>query len=96
MLVALAALEEKLIDPEEKISCTALQFAREEFHCWAADGHGPIIMVDALERSCDTYFYDLALRVGIDRIEAMAQRFGFGKLTGINLDGEKAAVPGRD
>ena len=98
MLVALAALEEKLIDPEEKISCSGVyKFAREEFHCWAADGHGPVNMVDALERSCDTYFYDLALRVGIDRIEAMAQRFGFGKLTGINLDGEKSGtVPGRD
>ena len=98
MLVALAALEEKLIDPEEKISCSGVyKFAREEFHCWTTDGHGPVNMIDALERSCDTYFYDLALRVGIDRIEAMAQRFGFGKLTGINLDGEKSGtVPGRD
>ena len=98
MLVALAALEEKLIDPEEKISCSGVyKFAREEFHCWTAKGHGPVNMIDAMERSCDTYFYDLALRVGIDRIEAMAQRFGFGKLTGINLDGEKSGtVPGRD
>ena len=98
MLVALAALEEKLIDPEEKISCSGVyKFAGEEFHCWTADGHGPVNMIDALERSCDTYFYDLALRVGIDRIGAMAQRFGFGKLTGINLDGEKSGtVPGRD
>ena len=98
MLVALAALEDKLIDPEEKITCTGVyKFAREEFHCWTADGHGPVNMIDALERSCDTYFYDLALRVGIDRIEAMARRFGFGKVTGIDLDGEKnGTVPGRD
>ena len=98
MLVALAALEDKLIDPEEKITCTGVyKFAREEFHCWTADGHGPVNMIDALERSCDTYFYDLALRVGIDRIEAMARRFGFGEMTGIDLDGEKGGtVPGRD
>ena len=98
MLVALAALEDKLIDPEEKITCTGVyKFAREEFHCWTADGHGPVNMIDALERSCDTYFYDLALRVGIDRIEAMARRFGFGEVTGIDLDGEKGGtVPGRD
>ena len=98
MLVALAALEDKLIDPEEKITCTGVyKFGREEFHCWTADGHGPVNMIDALERSCDTYFYDLALRVGIDRIEAMARRFGFGEMTGIDLDGEKGGtVPGRD
>jgi penicillin-binding protein 2 len=54
-------------------------------------------MIDALERSCDTYFYDLALRVGIDRIEAMSKRFGFGALTNIDLEGEKGGtVPGRD
>ena len=98
MLVALAALEEKLIDPEEKITCSGIyKFAREEFHCWTSQGHGPVNMIDAIERSCDTYFYDLALRVGIDRIEAMARRFGFGELTGIDLDGEKGGtVPGRD
>ena len=98
MLVALAALEEKLIDPEEKITCSGIyEFAREEFHCWTSQGHGPVNMIDAIERSCDTYFYDLALRVGIDRIEAMARRFGFGELTGIDLDGEKGGtVPGRD
>ena len=98
MLVALAALEDKLIDPEEKIECTGVfGFANEEFHCWRSEGHGPVNMVDALERSCDTYFYELALRIGINRIEAVAKRFGFGELTGIDLDGEKGGtVPGRD
>ena len=67
-------------------------FAREEFNCWTSKGHGPVNMIDALERSCDIYFYDLALRVGIDRIEAMARRFGFGELTGIDLDGEKGGT----
>ena len=98
MLVALAALEDKLIEPDERIDCTGVfGFANEEFHCWRSEGHGEMNMVDALERSCDTYFYHLALRVGINRIEAMAKRFGFGEVTGIDLDGEKGGtVPGRD
>jgi penicillin-binding protein 2 len=98
MLVALAALEEKLIDPEEKIECSGVfDFANEQFHCWRSEGHGPVNMIDALERSCDTYFYDLALRVGIDRIEAISKRFGFGALNNIDLEGEKGGtVPGRD
>ena len=98
MLVALAALEEKLITPDEKISCSGVyEFGGEIFHCWARSGHGPTNMVQAIEKSCDTYFYDLALRVGIDRIEAMAKRFGFGEATGIDLYGERRGiVPGRD
>lgn len=98
MLVALAALEAKLIKPDEKISCSGIyEFGGETFHCWARGGHGPTDMVQAIEKSCDTYFYDLALRVGIDRIEEMAKRFGFGRATGIDLYGEKTGiVPGRD
>lgn len=98
MLVALAGLEAKLITPDDKITCTGVfSYAGEEFHCWLRGGHGPADVIDALEKSCDTYFYDLALKVGIDRIEAMARRFGFGEPTGINLFGEKSGtVPGRD
>ena len=98
MLVALAALEEDLVDPDEKVTCNgAFDFAGERFHCWTQGGHGATNMVQALEKSCDVYFYDLALRVGINRIEAMAKKFGFGVATGIDLSGEKAGtVPGRD
>lgn len=98
MLVCLAALEADLIKPDEKISCAGMyEFANEQFHCWRPEGHGPTDMVKALEQSCDTYFYDLSLRVGIDRIEAMARRFGFGMPTGIDLAGEKSGiVPSRD
>jgi len=98
MLVALAGLEAGVIDPEETINCSGVYaFANEEFHCWKEEGHGDMTMVEAIERSCDTYFYDLALRIGIDNIEAMARRFGLGTRTGLNLAGEKAGtVPGRD
>ena len=98
MLVVLAALEDELIKPDETIGCNGkYEFAGETFHCWKHDGHGDTNLVQAIEKSCDVYFYDLALRVGIDRIERMAQRFGFGVATGIDLTGEKAGiVPGRD
>ncbi len=98
MLVALAALEEGLVKPQDKVECTGqFKFSGEEFHCWTSLGHGPTDMVKAIEQSCDTYFYDLSLKVGINRIEAMAKRFGFGKPTGINFEGEKTGtVPGRD
>lgn len=98
MLVALAALEEDLVKPQDRVTCTGqFKFSGEEFHCWTSLGHGPIDMVEAIEKSCDTYFYDLALKVGIDRIGAMAKRFGFGAPTGINFEGEKTGtVPSRD
>ena len=98
MLVALAALEEGLVDPDDTVSCSgAFDFAGERFHCWTRGGHGATNLVQALEKSCDVYFYDLALKVGINRIEAMAKKFGFGTPTGIDLSGEKGGtVPGRD
>ena len=98
MLVALAALEDDLAHPDETIACTGrFDFAGESFHCWEAEGHGETNMLQAIEQSCDVFFYNLALKVGIDRIEAMARRFGFGTATGINLSGEKTGiVPGRD
>jgi penicillin-binding protein 2 len=98
MLVALAALEAGLVSADDKVTCSGVyHFSGEMFHCWREEGHGPVNMLQAIERSCDTYFYDLALKVGINRIEAMARRFGFGAPTGINLTGEKSGtVPGRD
>ena len=98
MLVALAALEEGLVKPEDRVTCTGqFKFSGEEFHCWTSQGHGATNMIEAIEQSCDVYFYDLALKVGIDRIEKMAKRFGFGAPTGINFEGEKiGTVPGRD
>lgn len=98
MLVALAALEDELIEADEEIMCTGkYELGGELFHCWLHEGHGAMNMTQALERSCDTYFYELALRVGIDRISEMARRFGFGSITGVDLSGEKSGIlPNRD
>ncbi|MDG2285516.1 MAG: penicillin-binding protein 2, partial [Alphaproteobacteria bacterium] len=79
MVVALAALEAKIVGPDHKVFCrghTQLENAR--FHCWKKHGHGWQDMIDAHKNSCDVYFYDIAKRIGIDRIAQMANRLGFG------------------
>lgn len=98
MLVALAALENNIVDKNFKVTCTGrYHFANETYHCWRYDGHGETNLIQAIEQSCDSYFYDLALRTGIDNIQAMAEKFGLGQVTGLDLGGEKRGiVPGRD
>ncbi|NIZ61194.1 penicillin-binding protein 2 [Sedimentitalea sp. CY04] len=79
MIVALAALEEGIIGPEETVWCPGyLEVAGRRFHCWKRGGHGNVDLNNSLKRSCDVYYYDLALKVGIDKISAMAQRMGLG------------------
>jgi penicillin-binding protein 2 len=97
MIVALAALEAGVLTPGHRVLCTGkIQLGDRTFHCWKRSGHGVRQMVDAIEQSCDVYFYDVARRVGIDRIAKMARRFGFGKPTGIDLPGERGGlVPDR-
>ena len=98
MLVGLAALETGVITPDEPIECTGMySFGGEDFHCWKDEGHGPMRFEDAIAQSCDTYYYEIARRLGIDNIEKMARRFNLGQPTGIEIGGEKAGiVPGRD
>ncbi len=97
MVVALAALEAGVLTPEHRVVCTGkIRVGDRTFHCWKRFGHGERQMVDAIEQSCDVYFYDVARRVGIDRIAKMARRFGLGEPTGIDLPGERAGlVPDR-
>ena len=76
MVVALAALEAKLIGPKHKVFCSGFtQLGNSRFHCWKKHGHGAQDMYDAHKNSCDVYFYDIAKRVGVDRIAAMAEKF---------------------
>ena len=79
MVIALAALDEGLIKPNEKIRCDGhIELADRKFHCWKRLGHEEITLTEALEQSCDVFFYDLALRVGIEKITQMAKRLGIG------------------
>ncbi|GAB4264107.1 MAG: penicillin-binding protein 2 [Pararhodobacter sp.] len=88
MVTALAAFEEGLATPDERIFCPGyLEVSDRRFHCWNRGGHGRVHLTSALAESCDVYFYDLALRVGIDRINAMATRLGLGERYDLPLSG---------
>ncbi len=93
MIVALAALEKSAIAPDKRVFCRGhVQLSNARFHCWKKHGHGWMDMNSAIQQSCDTYFYEIAKRVGIDAIADMARRFGLGEITGIDLPGERAGI----
>lgn len=79
MVTVLAALEAGTVDPEETVYCPGhLEVADRRFHCWKRAGHGNVDLHRSLRESCDVYYYELALRTGIENISAMAQRLGLG------------------
>ena len=79
MVVALAALEEGLANPSETVFCGgSIEVGNRRVHCWRRGGHGWMNLSDSLEQSCDVYYYDIARRVGIDKISEMANRLGIG------------------
>ncbi|RAI59852.1 penicillin-binding protein 2 [Roseicella frigidaeris] len=93
MVVALAGLEAKAVTPTERIHCSGhLDLGDTRFHCWRRQGHGSLDLRGALKQSCDVYFYELARRIGIDRIAGMANRFGLGVDLGIDLPGAKRGL----
>ncbi|MBT4740414.1 MAG: penicillin-binding protein 2 [Rhodospirillaceae bacterium] len=93
MIVALAALEQGAITPEQTVSCKGYtDLGNRRVHCWEKRGHGAMDMVQAIAQSCDVYFYEVAGRVGVDRIAEMANRLGLGSSTGVGLAGERAGL----
>lgn len=89
MAVALAAMENG-IQPDHTVFCPGhVELGDRKFHCWKRHGHGSMNMVDAIAQSCDVWFYDVARRVGVDRIAEVCYRLGLGKETGIELLGEQ-------
>ncbi|GAB4236970.1 MAG: penicillin-binding protein 2 [Kiloniellaceae bacterium] len=97
MMVALAALKAG-IRPDYKVFCPGhMTLGRSRFHCWKRHGHGWVDMHEAIQHSCDVYFYDVSRKVGIDNIAAMSNQFGLGERVGIDLNGERGGViPTRD
>ncbi len=95
MAVALAALENGIIDYNTKFYCDgAKKLGESTFHCWAKDGHGKLNLTEAIERSCDVYFYELGLKVGIDKIALMMKRLGLGQYYDVEInDKSKGVVP---
>lgn len=92
-MVAIAALEAGVITPEQTVFCPGhVDLGSHRFHCWKKTGHGTVNMIEALQHSCDVYFYEVARRVGIDRIAEVAKRFGLGAPLGVDLPNEVAGV----
>lgn len=96
--IALAGLEEGLVDPEEEVFCGgSYKLGTHVFRCWKRYGHGDVNFHRALRESCDVYFYKLGLRLGIDRIAEYSKRLGLGAKTGIKLGNERSGlIPTRE
>ncbi|MGQ9835983.1 MAG: penicillin-binding protein 2 [Thermoanaerobaculaceae bacterium] len=92
-LYAAAALAAGVRTPDQKVTCTGgVTYYGHPYRCWLAGGHGSVNLVEALEVSCDTYFYALARDAGIERLAAWARLFGLGSPTGIELPGEASGL----
>ncbi len=92
-VVAMAAMDARLADPKERIHCSGkIELGDRVFHCWRRKGHGNVDLNGAIGVSCDIYFYELARRLGIERIHAAAMKFGFGKLFDLDLGGGSAGL----
>ena len=92
-IVALSALENDIINPEKTVQCKGvIDFYDEKFHCWKKKGHGYVNMKTAIKRSCDVYFYEIARRLGVDRLSETAKKFGLGKKVLNGFNEEKSGV----
>lgn len=90
-LVAAAALEEGVITKDTTFHCNGgLKFGNRFYRCWKKEGHGNISLHRAIVESCDVYFYEVGLKLGIDKIATYARKFSLGAPTGIELSDEKA------
>lgn len=96
IIMTTADIEEKSFPVNKTITCNGyIRLGDRIFKCYKKEGHGPLILHEALEQSCDVYFYTLGLEyLGIDTISDYARRFGYGNYTGIDLPGEiRGLVP---
>ena len=79
-IVALSALENDVVSPEFKVNCTGkTEMYGQTYHCWKKKGHGVVNLRDAMKQSCDTYFYEIARKLGVDRLQETAFKFGLGE-----------------
>ena len=98
MVVVAAAIEAGVITPRTEVKCEgSFEFGNRLFHCWNEKGHGFVNAASSLEQSCDIYYYQIALKTGINRINNMARRMGLGEVTEIGIPSErKGIIPDRD
>jgi len=94
-IIALAALENKIVDQDYTHFCSGkIELYGQEFYCWKDGGHGKINLKDAIKKSCDIYFYEVARLLGVDRLAETIRKFNFGQTTLKDFDEErKGLVP---
>ena len=79
-IVAISALENDVISPEFKVNCTGkIEMYGQTYHCWKKKGHGVVNLKNAMKQSCDTYFYEVARKLGVDRLKETSINFGLGE-----------------
>ena len=95
-LVALSALENDVITPNQKVRCTGkMEMYGHTYHCWKEKGHGIMDLRNGIKQSCDIYFYETARKLGVDRLNLTALKFGLGNtvLKGTLANEKKGLVP---
>ncbi len=97
LIGAALAKEESIVDKNWTVNCNGVyHLGDRDFHCWNNAGHGIVNMDKAIFQSCNIYFYHLIQKLSFNNWKAMAENFGFGATTGIDLLGEKGGlVPGK-
>lgn len=93
LVMSAAALASGKVDPGESFYCGGYSVIYDHrYRCWKRGGHGWVNLRGALEGSCNVYFHQMGVRLGIDEIARMSRRFGLGRRTGIDLGGERAGL----
>ena len=79
-MVALSALENNIINKKFRVNCTGkIEMYGQTYHCWKKKGHGVVDLRNAMKQSCDTYFYEIARKLGVDRLKKTSLKFGLGE-----------------
>jgi len=92
-IVALSALENDVISPNFVVECRGtIELYGQTFHCWKEKGHGFMRLRNAIKQSCDIYFYEIARRLGVDRMSVTAKQFGLGKKVLNNFNEERSGI----
>jgi len=92
-IVALSALENDVVSPNTTVKCKGeIELYGHKYHCWKEKGHGFMRLREAIKQSCDIYFYEIARRLGVDRLAVTANNFGLGKRVFDILDEEKIGL----
>jgi penicillin-binding protein 2 len=93
IITALAGLSKGIINPNTVFYCSgSMAFGNRRYGCWKQGGHGPVSLHRALAESCDVYFYQVGLKVGVDSLAEYANRLGLGHKTGIKFEYEKSGL----